>query len=138
MQLEDLLRHGGHSKHQDIAPMHRRALDWLSQQSGQKSNGGSAEGKTIEIFDGPTPAQFRLALEVCRSPLGAMGNEYERRNELASRGDPKNFPPSHDSRRVFWQIVQSIAEALLERQRKKFDKGVSKALLVGLAEDQFY
>lgn len=101
LQLEDLLRHSSSEHH--IAAMKDHHSSSGQPQPQEKQPGTSSC---------PTAAQIRLALEICHCPLGAQANEYQRKAELASRGDSTNYPMSFNSRATHGKLMRCAAKVL--------------------------
>ena len=62
--------------------------------------------------DVPSAAQVRLAVEVCNCTFGAQASEFERRSQLAARGDCQNFPQEYNKKYVHTRILRCLAHAL--------------------------
>lgn len=62
--------------------------------------------------DVPTAAQIRLCVEVAQNTFGAQSTEFERKAQLAGRGDKANFPDTFNHRHVHARILRCLSEVL--------------------------
>lgn len=78
--------------------------------------------------------QLLISMQVCHSPVGSQGSEYERRCKDAHRTSPLLCPLSRTSRSCHYQIQESLAEVLFARDRAQL-LGKNGVLSMSLAQD---
>lgn len=134
LQLEDLLRHAGSSrKSKARSKFHERAVQFHL--GGPVSAAVSSETTGKDALVQPLSwKQLLISMQVCHSPVGSQGSEYERRCKDAHRTSPLLCPLSRTSRSCHYQIQESLAEVLFARDRAQL-LGKNGVLSMSLAQD---
>ena len=115
LQLEDLLRHGGHSKKsKQSCKFHQAALRWLV--GSTQPEGEQDAARTPD--EGPLPASHvRIAMQVLRNPASSQGTAFEAKCKEANLLSPVLCPLNRSSSSTYYKIIDAFASVLIDEQR---------------------
>ena len=135
--LEDLLRHGNHSKRQRAGKIPKTKLHAQAVLSLQEAASASTGADLLpERRDVPSVAQFRIAYNLCKNAGACSSLQYERDCETARMaGDKDNVPSTRCCRVTMPKIGFCIAEAMFRSDRDELMSKASPVVMTSFKSD---